>query len=105
MKKKPANARTPSHLSAEARDFYRRITAGWELGDDGLAILQVAAESLQRLHEAQAVLKRDGLTVEGQRGPRPHPCYAVERESRRAFLQALRQLNLDGAGGEAPRSR
>ena len=30
-----AEMRAPAHLSAAARDFYRRIVSGWELGDDG----------------------------------------------------------------------
>jgi hypothetical protein len=92
-------------LSAESAAFYRKIAGGWELGDDGLAILSVACQALDRLHEAQALLRRDGLTIAGTRGPKPHPAVAVERESRAAFLAALRQLNLDGAGGDAPRSR
>src|SRR5438552_9398880 len=102
---KKADMRLPRRLSAESRDFYRRITAGWELGEDGLAILLVAAESLDRLREAQALIRRDGLTIKGTRGLKPHPAVGVERESRAAFLQALRQLNLDGAGDAVPRVR
>ena len=100
---KRTDPKLPRHLSGESRDFYRRIIAGWELGDDGLAILLVAAESLDRLRQAQALLRRDGITIRGTRGLKPHPAVGVERESRAAFLQALRQLNLDGAGDAVPR--
>src|SRR6266566_1023363 len=99
---KRSNKQLPRHLSAESRDFYRRITTGWELGDDGLTILLVAAESLDRLREAQALIRRDGITIKGTRGLKPHPAVGVERESRAAFLPALRQLNRDGAGDELP---
>lgn len=106
MSKKAVKSLTvPRHLSEEARAFYRKIVTGWDLGDDGLQILLIAAESLDRLRDAQTLIRRDGLTLKGTRGLKPHPAVGVERESRAAFLQALRQLNLDGAGDAVPRVR
>lgn len=97
--------KVPAHLSAEARDFYRKIADGWDLGDDGLQILLVAAESLDGLREAQALLRRDGLVVKAGKGTRLHPAAGVVKESRLAFLRAVRQLNLDAAGDVVPKVR
>ena len=92
-----------AHLSVEARDFYTRITDGWELGADGLAILLVAAESLDRLRDAQREVAKRGLLVSTAKGgAKMNPAASIERASRLAFLGALRQLNLDGLGAHVP---
>ena len=95
--------RVTDHLSAESRDFYRRISDGWELAEDGKQILVVACEALDRLREAQGLLKRDGLVIKSGKTTRLHPAAGVEKEARLAFLRAVRQLNLDGAGDAVPK--
>jgi hypothetical protein len=83
--------RADGHLSAEARAWRRRIAAGWELDDAAKLILDVGLEAFDRMRQAQALIRRKGLTVNGH----AHPATVVERDSRLAMLKALRQLNLD----------
>ena len=61
----------------------------------GLAILDCACHALDLAIEAEKVLKKEGLTVDGSRGPRPHPCVSVSRDAGTRLLAALRTLNLD----------
>jgi phage terminase small subunit len=81
----------PAHLSAEARAWWARFVAGWNLDDAGRFILGAALESFDRMRGAQRVIKREGLTVKGK----AHPATVIERDARLAMLRALRQLNLD----------
>lgn len=88
---------TPKHLSNEAGELYRAVLADFT-GMDALGrkILTTACESLDRMREAQAVLKKQGLTVRDRNGiVRPHPCTVIERNSRSALLAAFRSLHLE----------
>ena len=51
-----------------------------------------AAECLQRHHDIQAVVSREGALVDGE----PHMLIKELRAEQRAFLALLRQLNLEG---------
>ena len=104
--RKKSSGRELAHLSVEARQFYDKIADGWELGADGLAILLVAAESLDRLRDAQREVAKRGLLVSTAKGgAKMNPAASIERASRLAFLGALRQLNLDGLGANVPSVR
>jgi P27 family predicted phage terminase small subunit len=93
-----ASGRRLEGLSAEASALWLEITAGWELGPDGEAILRQACEALDRLREAQRILREEGLVVQSARGAlRAHPAVRIEVEARRALLAALAQLRLEGA--------
>lgn len=61
----------------------------------GLAMLDVACNALDQARAAEKILKRDGLTVGGSRGPRPHPCVSISRDARTRMLAALRALKLE----------
>jgi hypothetical protein len=105
-RKKSREKNALAHLSSEARRFYEKIVDGWELGADGLAILLVAAESLDRLRDAQREVATRGLLVSTAKGgAKMNPAASIERASRLAFLGALRQLNLDGLGANVPAVR
>src|SRR5438445_7129695 len=83
--------RAPGYLTAEARRHWRKFVEGWTLDGAALLILSVGLEAFDRMRGAQAVIRRDGLIVEG----RAHPAVQIERDARLAMLRALRQLNLD----------
>jgi len=85
----------PAGLSTEAREWWRRITAEFELDAGGLLVLGAALESFDRAAEARALIAVEGLTVEGRYGPRAHPMVAVERDARAAMVRGLKSLGLE----------
>lgn len=95
--------RPPRHLSRESRALWAGIVREFDLERHHLAVLERACEALDRLRQAQAEIAADGITVMDRHGaPKLHPAVNVERDSRIAFLRAVRELGLDL---EAPTSR
>lgn len=84
-------------LSQEASDLKAGLLKEYDISDEaGLAILNTAMEAFDLMHDAQAVIDAQGLTVAGDRGNlKAHPLLNVVRDSRAQFLMALKHLNLD----------
>jgi len=98
MKKTPTSSvpAAPSHLSAKAKAWWRKICSEWILDDPGLLTLQSGLEAFDRMVEAQEILRQDGPVVSDRFGQRKqHPATLIERDSRSAMLSALKQLHLD----------
>lgn len=92
----------PKALSAEASRIWRSVAREFELEAHHWAILGVALEAFDRMREAQAAVTADGAYIAGRFGMKAHPALAIERDSRLAYLRAIRELGLDL---EAPASR
>ncbi len=61
-----------------------------------LHILQAAAEAWDRKEQARLALIEHGLTYQDAKGMiRSRPEVQIERDSRIAFMRALRELRLD----------
>ena len=90
-------AKTPKHLSKEGRSLWARLLKEYEIEDEaGLLILQTAMEAGDRMREAAAIIKTEGMQVKDRFDqPKAHPLTTVERDSRAAMLAALKALNLD----------
>jgi P27 family predicted phage terminase small subunit len=93
----------PRHLSADARAWWGRLVAQFDIVDDGgQLILMTALEAYDRMRGAQAAIARDGATVLDRFGQtKAHPLLPTERDARAAMLAALRQLHLDVEPGPA----
>ena len=86
----------PKHLQPETRKWYRWVCGEWQLGQHHERILLVACESWDRKNQARLVIDDLGLTyLDASDQPKVRPEVAVERDSRLAFLRALRELDLD----------
>jgi len=87
----------PGHLSQEARKLWCDLVDEYAIGDvAGLAILRTALEAFDRCQAARESIQRNTMLIVGRDGqPKPHPLLTVERDSRAAFLQGLKSLNLD----------
>ncbi len=85
----------PSGLSAEARKLWSDVLAEFELPAHAAKTLLIGCQTLDRLRQAQKVLADQGITIAGRQGPRPHPAIAIERDSRVAYLRAMREIGLD----------
>lgn len=92
---KPKKA--PKHLSKEGQALWNKLLNEYSIEDEaGLLILQTAMEAFDRMREAQAIIKTEGLTVEDRFfQKKAHPLTVTERDSRSAMMQALKSLNLD----------
>jgi hypothetical protein len=72
------------------------VVTEWALDVDQLAVLEAGLRAADRMAEAEATVKSEGLTVAGSKGqPRPHPLLATIDVERRAFLAALKALDLE----------
>jgi P27 family predicted phage terminase small subunit len=89
--------RAPSHLSKEAKRWWRELQDEYQISDAaGLLLLQTACEAHDRMKAAAATIEREGQTVKDRFDQdKPHPLLTVERDARSAMLAALKQLNLD----------
>jgi len=82
----------------------RKILSDFELEDRHYRVLLVAAQSLDRIFEARAIVKQEGLTTTDRYGTaKAHPAVKIEQDSRLTFIRALRELGLDPQATEALR--
>lgn len=84
-------------LSAEATAWWKRLTVEFSIDDDaGLLLLETALVAYDRMRDAQRLIAKHGQVVNDRWGQlKPNPACVIERDSRAAMLQALKQLNLD----------
>ena len=92
-----------AHLSGDMQAFCRGLSRRYAFGAHHEALLIKACEAHDRGEQAKALLNRDGLVTTTKAGEvRPHPCVAVERDSRTAFARLLRELGLsDDVGNDS----
>jgi phage terminase small subunit len=91
---KPADPDMPLDLSDDMRAWWGRVTAEYNLEVHELCLLATACRAHDRMEQARKIIAREGLTVDGQYGPRAHPCVSIERDSRLAFARLIRDLKL-----------
>lgn len=77
------------------QQWWRQVVADYDLESHHLRLLELAADSWDRVVEARETVRRDGMTVQGTHGPRPHPCLGVERDNKVLFSRLVRELDLD----------
>jgi P27 family predicted phage terminase small subunit len=87
----------PAHLSAEAKTIWKRLINDFRIEDAaGLLLLRNALEAHDRLTEARAILKKEGVILKDRFGQqKQHPACLVERDARVQVLSALRLLKLE----------
>ncbi len=85
----------PEHLQPATQSWWRAIVAKFELEPHQLHTLQAAAESWDRKEQARQALAQHGLSYVDAKGMvRALPEAAIERDSRTAYLRAMRELDL-----------
>jgi len=110
-RRKAGFPKAPKALSSAAKRLWRGLVEEYALDDvAALAILTAGLEAFDRAAAAKVLLDKDGPVVEDRWGQKKtHPAASVERDSRAAFLSALKALNLDieplrdGAGRQGGR--
>ena len=95
MTEKPVK-RAPKHLQPETRKWFSEVVHEWGLEPHHIRILTVACEAWDRCCQAREVIDRMGLIyLDRFKAPRARPEIGIERDSRLAFLRAVRELDLD----------
>jgi P27 family predicted phage terminase small subunit len=95
MKKPPTTITAPRYLRASTRRWWTHVVETWTLETHHVMVLTAAAEAWDRLQQARAIIAREGIAVKTRDGQKVHPAIQIERDSRLAFLRALRELDLD----------
>jgi P27 family predicted phage terminase small subunit len=86
----------PPHLSEATKAWWTEVCGEYVLKSHHLRILECACDAWDRMTEAREALSREGLIGStGAGGPKANPAAVIERDSRAAFLYALRELDLD----------
>jgi phage terminase small subunit len=89
-------SKSPPHLRPTTRAWYRSVLTDFELDPHHERLLQLAAESWDRVQEAREVIAKAGAYFTDNRGtPRAHPAIAVQRDATITFTRTLRELDLD----------
>ena len=89
--KTPEISKAPSHFSEKARQLWKSIHAEYELAGESAELLRVALENLDLADKARALLRTEGLVVDGKK----HPASDAVKLHDGMFMRALRQLGLD----------
>jgi phage terminase small subunit len=72
------------------------VHADYDLEEHHSRLLTMACEAWDRAAQAREIMAEDGIIVGGREAAvRPHPCIAIERDSRLAFARLIAQLSLD----------
>uniref|UniRef100_A0A974AE97 Phage terminase small subunit P27 family n=1 Tax=Bradyrhizobium quebecense TaxID=2748629 RepID=A0A974AE97_9BRAD len=88
----------PDHLSAETRVWWKQIAEHFDFEAYQRRVLQACAEAWDRKEQARLALVQYGLTYEDAKGMvRARPEIMIERDSRTAYLRAMRELDLEKA--------
>ncbi len=83
-------------LPATGAELLAMLVESYNIRDGaGLLLAQSAAQAFDMALQAEAILSRDGLVIEGERGPRAHPATSISRDSRTRLLSALTKLHLE----------
>jgi P27 family predicted phage terminase small subunit len=87
----------PQNLSPASRALWRKLLNDFAIADAaGLLILRNLCEAVDRLQEAQRIIRADGIVVKDRWGQiKQHPASLVERDARQQIFAALRALRLD----------
>jgi P27 family predicted phage terminase small subunit len=85
----------PAHLSESTQAWWRNVVEAYALEPHHLRQLECGCDAWDRMIQARALLLKEGLTTPTRDGVKSHPAVAIEKDSRKAFLEALRELDLD----------
>lgn len=92
-----SNTKPPSHLAKDGKALWSGIVADYSIDDSaGLALVTTAAECMDRMRAAQALIREHGECLPDRYGGlKANPACKVELDSRNGLMSALKMLNLD----------
>lgn len=94
----------PRHLSKAARKWWSGVIESYEVEEHMIQTVTAAAEAWDRKEMARLILLKEGLTIPCRDGAKTHPAVGIERDSRLAYLRAVRELCLSAEDPDESRS-
>ena len=87
----------PPHLSPEAKSIWAKLCEEFTLTDAGaLELLRAGLESFDRAQAARILIEKHGLVIMDRFGVvKANPLLSCERDSRAAYVHALKVLGMD----------
>src|SRR5262249_25338598 len=85
----------PNHLSSQMKEWWVDVTTRFSFDAHDDNRLEAACDTWDLMTRANDVIRREGLTCMGQRGPRARPEVGIAREARLSFARLVRALKLD----------
>jgi P27 family predicted phage terminase small subunit len=90
--------KAPAHLSPATKKWWEEIFKEFALESAQEKLLEAACDSWDRMIQARALIKKDGLTFVDRHGSiKPHAAVAIEKDSRIAFARLVRELSITSA--------
>lgn len=91
------DVKPPEHLSDDAKLFFENMVTEYGMKDAaGLKILLAACQAWDRAESARKQIDIDGLTIKDKWGQvKNHPLLPIERDSRSAFITAMKALKIE----------
>jgi len=90
------NTKPPKTLSVEARKWWRKYLETYDLDDAALMVLESALESFDRMRQAQALIRTEGIVLTDRFGQKKtHPAVVIERDAKAGMVRQIQALNLD----------
>jgi hypothetical protein len=85
----------PSHLGTPEKRLWELVLDEFDVeGPVALALLTAALEAHERARLCREAITKEGLTVRGRDGPKPHPLLGPERAARQQLVACLRKLQV-----------
>lgn len=95
--------KAPRHLAVATRRWVEQIATDYVLESHHLRLLLLAGESWDRVTQARATVKAEGLTIDGRFGKKIHPAVLIEKDNKILFARMIRELGLDADAPDATR--
>lgn len=93
--------RPPTHLSRETKRWWKIVSDRYELEEHHYRLLELAGTCWDRITEARATLKAEGMTIDGRFGKKVHPAANIEKDNKLLFIRTIRELNLSETPDDA----
>ena len=88
-------ARPPKHLAKATKHWFKSVVNRYNLTEEHIRLLTLAAEARDRAEQAREILAVEGIQRPDRFGiKQTHPCVSIERDSRISYARLMRELNL-----------
>jgi hypothetical protein len=85
----------PRSLRARGKALWTVVTTQFELEPYQLETLRLAAEALDRIEDARAVIQQHGIVITGRFGLKGNPACEIEKNNKTLYARLMREIGLD----------